>query len=59
MGATQCTNDDLKLNISKTKEMIIDFRKNTAHQPTIIHGKEVARVDHYKYLGVTIQDDLK
>ena len=56
---TQCEDDDLTLNVAKTKEMVIDFRKNTTHDHTVINNQEVERVSEYKYLGVFVQDDLK
>ena len=43
----------LYLNVSKTKEMCIDFRKNQrCPKPVYIKGEAVERVDTYKYLGV-------
>ena len=54
-----CDSNFLELNVLKTKEMIIDFRCNE-QQPTpiTIKGSEVARVEQYKYLGVTIDHKL-
>ena len=49
----------LQLNVSKTKEMIFDFRRKVErHQPLVLHGKEVQRVGEYKYLGSTITNTL-
>ena len=50
----------LQLNISKTREMVMDFRKKrkTAAQPLRILGKDVEAVEDYKYLGVTINHRL-
>ena len=49
----------LLLNVDKTKEMIIDFRRmKTAPPPMTSKGKEVERVQRYKYLGVTIDNTL-
>ena len=50
----------LQLNISKTREMVIDFRKmrKTAPQPLCTLGKDVEVVEDYKYLGVTINHRL-
>ncbi len=51
--------NDLLLNISKTMEMIIDFRRGKeVHPPPFINGK-VERISSYKFLGTTICDDLK
>ena len=42
----------LDLNVSKTKEMVIDFKRNqTDIPPLFIQDKEVERVNEYKYLG--------
>ena len=48
-----------ELNVSKTKEMVIDFRKTTrGSEPITIKGIEVERVSVYKYLAVMIDDRL-
>jgi len=57
--ANQCDSDGLELNIGKTKEMIIDFRKGgKLHKPVNIKGSDVAIVTRYDYLGTTISNDL-
>jgi hypothetical protein len=49
----------LSLNISKTKELIVDYRKRRAeHSPIHIDGAVVERVDRLKFLGVHITKDL-
>ena len=54
-----CDNNFLDLNVQKTKEMLIDFRKNPAAVPDLfIHGTKVERVNEYKYLGTIIDDKL-
>ncbi|PIK43412.1 hypothetical protein BSL78_19743 [Apostichopus japonicus] len=54
-----CDTNFLQLNISKTKEMVIDFRRSTVPPPpVIIKGVEVERVSSYKYLGVHLNDSL-
>lgn len=46
--------------MSKTKELIIDFRKkNNVPKASSIHGKEVEIVDTYKYLGTVFDSKLK
>ena len=56
---TWCGNNNLTLNTDKTKEMIVDMRKERRpHQPLFIRGLEVERVNNFKYLGVHISDDL-
>ena len=55
-----CNNNDLELNVGKTKEMIVDFRAQKTHiQPLTINGQEVEIVDKFKFLGTTISQDLK
>jgi len=55
-----CNNSYLDLNVTKTKEMIFDFRRQE-HSPgkTIIHNNEVEIVSKYKYLGTIFGDKLK
>ena len=55
-----CDNSYLDLNVTKTKEMIVDFRRQE-HSPgkTIIHNNEVEIVSKYKYLGTIFDDTLK
>ena len=54
-----CKNNNLVLNISKTKEMIIDFRKKkTPIHPLVIDGTEVLQADSVTFLGSTISKDL-
>ena len=44
----------------KTKEMIIDFRKNKCtHDKIFIKDQEVETVSNYKYLGIHINDKLE
>ena len=55
-----CTNNDLELNAAKSKEIIIDFRKNkTAITPLIISKQQAKLVDSFKFLGTTIANTLK
>ncbi len=55
-----CKTAELQLNISKTKEMVIDFRKNASKvKPVYLYGKEVERVQEYKYLGTIFDTTLK
>ena len=57
--ASWCKNHFLQLNVSKTKEMIVDFRKsNFNHEKIFIEGQEVEVVENYKYLGVNINNRL-
>ena len=53
-------NNNLILNISKTKEMVVDFRRKnkTSLPPLSINGVEVERVSSFKFLGTTIHESL-
>ncbi len=46
--------------MSKTKELIVDFRKRQQrpYTPLMISGTPVERVSSFKYLGVNISEDL-
>lgn len=50
---------NLKLNILKTKEMCIDFRKESSVSVTNIKGESIQSVDEYKYLGVVFDHKLR
>ncbi|KAK1795185.1 hypothetical protein P4O66_010362 [Electrophorus voltai] len=49
-----CQGNNLLLNISKTKELIVDCSKKQErhYQPVRINGTTVERVDTFRYLGV-------
>ncbi len=55
-----CQDNCLSLNVSKTKELIMDFRKRQQrpYTPLMISGTPVERVSSFKYLGVYISEDL-
>ncbi len=55
-----CQDNCLSLNVSKTKELIVDFRKRQQrpYTPLMISGTLVERVSSFKYLGVNISEDL-
>ena len=54
-----CDQNYLELNVGKTKEMIIDFRKvKPVHDSIIIKGENVEKVERYRYLGVVIDEKL-
>ena len=49
----------LVLNISKTKEIITDFRSQENNpKPLIFKEKEVERLEMFKYLGVVLDNKL-
>ncbi|KAI5615474.1 gastrula zinc finger protein XlCGF28.1-like [Silurus asotus] len=52
--ATWCNNNNLFLNISKTKELIVDFRKGKrgTDNITYISGMDVEHVSSFKSLGI-------
>ncbi len=55
-----CQDNCLSLNVSKTKKLIVDFRKRhlLPYTPLMISGTPVERVSSFKYLGVNISEDL-
>ena len=54
-----CDNNFLELNVTKTKELIMDFRRNkNTVDPIVIKGEPVEMVDTYKYLGTIIDNQL-
>ena len=55
-----CEENFLNLNVKKTKEMIIDFRRKRQEiEPIIINEEAVQIVENYKYLGCIIDNSLK
>ncbi len=50
----------LDLNVSKTKEMITDLRKNgNKSKVSIVHGEDVQMVMSYKHLGILFDFQFK
>jgi hypothetical protein len=57
--AVWCQDNNLYLNVSKTKELIVDYRKRRAEQaPININGAVVERVESFKFLSVHITNEL-
>src|SRR4029434_4762932 len=57
--STWCTLNNLVLNTSKTKELIVDYRrKKSDMQPIAINGERVERVSDFSFLGTHIEEDL-
>ena len=56
-----CNDNNLELNINKTKEIIVDFRrkKYSPPLPLVIDGRTVEIVKHFKFVGSTISSNLK
>ena len=54
-----CDKNYLYLNVCKTKETCIDFRKNQrCPKPVYIKGEAAEREETYKYLGVVFDSKL-
>ena len=54
-----CDENNLELNVSKTKEIIVDFRKNKSETPALeIQGQIVEQVENFKFLGTVINSSL-
>ncbi len=59
-----CSDNDLVLNTTKTKEIIVDYRRTRKMTPPPpppplhIHGEEVENVNNIKFLGLYITNDL-
>ncbi len=57
--AEWCGANNLSLNVEKTKEVVMDFRRNSVdHPPLTIDTSTVERVSSAKFLGVHITEDL-
>ena len=55
-----CQENNLSLNVSKTKEMVVDFRKQQREHPPIhIDGTAVENEERFKFLSVHITGKLK
>ena len=51
--------NDLVLNVDKTKEVILDFRRGPSTlQPLTIKGTEVEQADSFKFLGLHVANNL-
>ncbi len=57
--AEWCGANNLSLNVGKTKEVVMDFRRNSVdHPPLTIDSLTVETVNSTKFLGVHITDNL-
>jgi hypothetical protein len=55
-----CQENNLSRNVNKTKEIIVDFRKQQREQPPIhIDGTAVEKVESFKFISIYITDKLK
>ena len=54
--AVWCLDNNLSLKVTKTKEMIVDYRKKrTGHAPILIDWAAVEQIESFKFLGVMVQ----
>ncbi|KAK0147718.1 RNA-directed DNA polymerase from mobile element jockey [Merluccius polli] len=55
-----CQRNHLLINVGKTKEMVVDFRRcrSALPSPVNIQGMDIEQVDSYKYLGVHLNTKL-
>ncbi len=54
-----CQENHHSLNIDKTKELVVDYRRQSReHTPITIDKTPVKRVNSFKFLGVHITEDL-
>ena len=57
--AVWCQDNNLSLNVIKTKEMIVAYRKRrTEHAPILINRAVLEQVESFKYLDVHITNKL-
>ena len=60
LATFQCDDNLLQLNVTKTKELCIDFwQQQTPPKHVCINGEEVVRDDIYKYKCIVIDSKLK
>ena len=57
--AEWCTENNLLLNVNKSKELIVHFRKKEAktHPPVYISGAEIEQLNSCMFLGINIMDN--
>ena len=54
-----CSDNNLSLNTTKTKELILDYRRQSADPaPLHINGNCLEKVHTFKFLGAHLTDDL-
>ena len=57
--AVWCQDNNLSINMIKTKEMIVDYKKKrNEHAPILIDRSVVEQVESLKFLGVHITNKL-
>ena len=58
IAAEWTNNNDMKMNVEKSKEMMISYANGNEVPNILIDGTVVERVDHVKLLGITLSNDL-
>ena len=53
-----CKDNNLSLNVIKTKEIVDYSKRRTEHAPILIDGAVVEQVESFKFLGVHITNKL-
>ncbi len=53
-----CKENNLLLNVSKTKELIVRKKERKTHNPVYISGAEVEQVNSFRFLRVSITKNL-
>ncbi|CAM4660025.1 unnamed protein product [Leuciscus chuanchicus] len=55
-----CQRNHLRINAGKTREMVVDFHRRRPALPPLVNiqGRDIERVDTYKYLGVHLNIKL-
>ena len=54
-----CNSNNLFLNVKKTKEIVIDFRRNKSPiDPIFINNETVEQISDFKFLGTFVTSDL-
>jgi hypothetical protein len=54
-----CQENNLSLNVNKTKEIMMDRKQQREHPPIHMYGTAVEKVDSFNFLGVHITNKLK
>ena len=61
IAAAWTNNNDMNINSEKSKEMIISYAHGNIGNEVpniLLEGRVVERVDHVKFLGITLSNDL-
>ena len=53
-----CDSNHLVRNVTKTKEMVIDFQQTKVPDLIVIKEKDLERVETFKYLGIVLDNKL-